>query len=84
MSKTGHSSTVGVECRIRLDYPVKRKAEVVLMAIEQDNPPYARAELEGSSVIIHATAISENSMLHTLEDLLACVKVAEGIFEGTA
>jgi len=72
---------MGVECLIRLEYPVDREAEVVLMAIEEDNPPYAQAEQDGSSVLIRATAASETSMLHTIEDLLACLKVAEEVFE---
>jgi len=70
---------VTVDCLIELEYPDEKQAEIVLMAIEQDNTTYASAELRGSKIIINASAESEVSMLHTLEDLLPCLKIAEEI-----
>jgi len=70
---------VAVECELILEYPSVREAEIVLRAIEEDNEDFAHARVEGNRVIIRAISLSEDSMLHTLEDLLACVRVAEEI-----
>ena len=72
---------MSVDCRIVLSYPDERFAEMVLGAIEQDNGVHARSWVEGSNLILEASAQSESSMLHTLDDLLSCVKVAEEILK---
>lgn len=67
---------MSVDCRIVLNYPNERIARIVLNAIELDNGKHAVSRVEGNDLILEASALSENSMLHTLEDLLSCVKVA--------
>jgi tRNA threonylcarbamoyladenosine modification (KEOPS) complex Pcc1 subunit len=67
---------VSVDCVIRLEYGEEGDAEIVLRAIEQDNAGYAEAWREGNTIVLKARAKSESSMLHTLDDLLSCVKVA--------
>lgn len=67
---------MSVDCLIRLEYEDEGTAEIVLKAIEQDNAGYVEAWREGDTIILKASAKSESSMLHTLEDLLSCVKVA--------
>lgn len=74
---------MGVECELTLEYPSKREAEIILRAIEEDNEDFAAARVEGNRVIIRAATHSEDSMLHTLEDLLSCVSVAEEIIRNT-
>ena len=68
-----------MDCLVTLTYPDQRTAEVVLMAVERDNAGFADCCLQGPNLIIRMNAKSEPSMLHTLEDLLSCVKVAEEI-----
>jgi hypothetical protein len=48
-----------------------------MRAIELDNDKFANAERKGRIVVIRSSSESIPSMLHTLEDLLACVRVAE-------
>jgi tRNA threonylcarbamoyladenosine modification (KEOPS) complex Pcc1 subunit len=72
---------VPVSCRIEIEYPDERMARIILKAIEQDNAGYVVAEVEGATLILQASAETEPSMLHTLEDLLSCVKVAEDMVE---
>jgi tRNA threonylcarbamoyladenosine modification (KEOPS) complex Pcc1 subunit len=67
---------VSVDCLIHLEYGDKSTAEIVLRSIEQDNASYAEAWREGDIIVLKASAKNESSMLHTLEDLLSCVKVA--------
>lgn len=70
-----------VSCRIEIDYPDEQTARIILKAIEQDNAGYVAAELRGTTLILQASTETEPSMLHTLEDLLSCVKVAEEMVE---
>lgn len=66
-----------LECTIQLEYHNEKEAETVKRAIELDNDKYANAKREGRVVVIYSSSESVPSMLHTLEDLLACVRVAE-------
>lgn len=68
---------MAVEVTIELDYESEADAEAVLAAISPDNAPYAEAERAGRKVVVRASSRTSAQMLHTMEDLLACVKVAE-------
>ncbi|MFA5312279.1 MAG: KEOPS complex subunit Pcc1 [Methanomassiliicoccales archaeon] len=68
-----------VKCKIEFELKDEEAAKAVLRSIEMDNGPYASAEVTGGTLVLTAEAKSMPSMLHTLDDLLACVKVAEGM-----
>ncbi|QLH75399.1 MAG: hypothetical protein HPY73_08105 [Methanomassiliicoccales archaeon] len=70
-----------VTCTIEIDLRDEAEARAVLRSIELDNGPYARAEVDGQILRLEAEARSMMSMLHTLEDLLTCLKVAEGMIK---
>ncbi|HSV42630.1 MAG TPA: KEOPS complex subunit Pcc1 [Methanomassiliicoccales archaeon] len=72
---------MAVRCSIEIDFKGPKEALAVLRSIELDNGPYASVKVSGNVLIIEADAKSMPSMLHTLEDLLACVKVAEGMVD---
>ena len=71
-----------VQCVIELDYESKEEAERVARSISLDNGLYAQAEVRGSQLVLTASATSAPSMLHTLEDLLSCVRVADEMVKG--
>ena len=71
------SGFVSVDCEIVLDYDDEKDAIAVMEAISPDNAPYAEAERDGRKVTIRSRSNTCPQMLHTMEDLLACVKVAE-------
>jgi hypothetical protein len=75
--------TVSVDCLIELDYEDERTAEAILAAISPDNAPYAEAERVGTKVIVRSRSKTCPQMLHTTEDLLACIKVAEEAVQAT-
>jgi len=68
---------VAIEVTIELDYDSEAEALAILGAISPDNAPYAEAERIGTMLVIKAASRTPAQMLHTMEDLLACVKVAE-------
>lgn len=74
---------MAVETTIELDYGSEAEAIAVMGAIEPDNAPYAEAERRGNKLIIRSRSSTAGQMLHTMEDLLACVKVAEDTFRAT-
>lgn len=70
---------MSVNCRIDIDFPSHEQAESVRRSIELDNGQYVQAAVDGQTLVLTMDAKSMPSMLHTLEDLLACVKVADGM-----
>jgi uncharacterized protein with PIN domain len=55
----------------------RREAETLRAAVVADNPPYVTVTAEGHELVVRLTAPSAASARTTLEDLLACLKVAE-------
>ncbi len=74
---------MSVDCEIVLEYDEERDAIAVMEAISPDNAPYAKAERDGRKVIIRSHSGTCPQMLHTMEDLLACVRVAEEAVQAT-
>ncbi|MGQ9587940.1 MAG: KEOPS complex subunit Pcc1 [Thermoplasmata archaeon] len=68
-----------VICRLHLDFPSREEAEKVHRSVELDNQGYVRTRIEGKSIVAEIDASSLNSLLHTLDDFLACASVAERI-----
>lgn len=68
-----------VSCSIEIEYGEERMAESVLRSIEEDNTPYARAIAEESTLHISVEGRTISSLIHTLEDMLVCVKLSEEI-----
>jgi tRNA threonylcarbamoyladenosine modification (KEOPS) complex Pcc1 subunit len=73
-----------VQCVIELEYKTGDEAEKVARSISLDNGQYAHAEVRGNRLILTASAASAPSMLHTLEDLMSCLKVADEMVQGIA
>ncbi len=72
---------VKVVCSMRFTYDSEAEAESVLAAVQTDNEDYVKTHLEGSSVVSEVLAGSIPSLLHTLDDYLSCLTVAEDIIE---
>jgi len=73
---------VRVECRIEIEYGSEAQARNVASSISLDNGKYAQTEVVGKRLLITSSAPSAPSMLHTLEDLMACLKVADQVVKG--
>lgn len=68
-----------IVCEIVLEFPSKEHAARVLQAVETDNEGYVHAELHGCGLTTRIEATSLKSLLHTLDDFLACVSVADKV-----
>ena len=71
-----------VTCRLVLGFPSNEHASKVFETVESDNEGYVDAHLDDCSLVAVIQAESLNSLLHTLDDFLSCVSVAEKIISG--
>ena len=71
-----------VLCRIDLEYPSEEIARKVHRSVELDNAGFVRSEVRGNVIHVQAEAESLKSLIHTLDDLLSCVSVADGVVRG--
>ena len=71
-----------VTCTLVLGFQSEEHASKVLDTVESDNEGYVDAHLEECSMVAVMHAESLNSLLHTLDDFLACVSVADKIISG--
>jgi hypothetical protein len=72
---------MNAKCDMVLDLGTEEKALAVLRAIEMDNGPYVKAELRGSCICVSSDAATLGTLLRTIEDLLACIRLAESVNE---
>lgn len=68
-----------VRCRLVLEYDDERIAEIVYKSVKVDDKDFVKSSLNGRRIIARTEAISINSLLHTLNDYLACISTAEKI-----
>lgn len=66
-----------MKCEIELKYKDKKTASVISNSIEPDNKNFVDMEIENSTVKLKASTEEPLQLLHTLDDLLACVTIAE-------
>lgn len=71
-----------ITCRLEFIYDSKEEAEAIAKVVEVDNYQFVKTAVEGESVISTAESESIPSLIHTLDDFLACVGVAERVLKG--
>ncbi len=71
-----------VNCSLVLEFRSGEEAEKVYRSVELDNDGYLDMRVEGNAVVATVRADSLKSLLHTLDDLLSCVGVADKIVSG--
>jgi hypothetical protein len=74
--------TVRVACRLEFTYPSKARAETVARSVRVDDDTFIRTTVTGRRLIAEAQSDSFLRLLHTLEDYLACLSVAERVLRG--
>ena len=63
--------------RVELEFPEVHVAKAVAAAVAPDDETYVSTRRAGRTIRANADAAGVMSLLHTLEDYLACVSVAE-------
>lgn len=72
---------MNVTCNIKIDFDKDDRVDKVLKAIEVDNFDFVDAKKNGKQLVAVINSNSVSSMLHTIDDFLSCVSVAEKIVE---
>lgn len=76
------SEPVKVQCRIELTYRSAGDARRVAASLRVDDGAFIATRVRGRTMSADAEADSPRGLLHTLEDYLACVSVAENVLRG--
>jgi len=67
------------DCVVEVRYGNKKTAENILKSVKVDDYSFVDSKLRDNSIIAHISADSIPSLLHTLDDYLSCLSVAEKI-----
>ena len=70
-----------IACDVVIEYDDVKKAENILRSIEVDNFDFIKSQINGKQLEAHIESKSISSLLHTLDDYLACVSVADKIVD---
>ena len=68
-------------CEIVIEFDSSKKVQQVLKSIEVDNFDFVKTKINGTKLEATIESKSVSSLLHTLDDYLACVSVAEKIVD---
>ena len=70
-----------ISCNVKIDYENEKETNAILNSIEVDNLNYIKSEKKGKSLVTTIESNSISSLIHTLDDYLACVSIAEKIIK---
>jgi len=70
-----------IHCTLTLDYKNATIAKTVFQATKIDDEEFVQANLKHNQIQATITSSNVSSLIHTLDDYLACVSVAETIGE---
>lgn len=68
-----------VLCTLQLEFESVEKAKKVLGSIQADDQKFVKSTLKGKMLQAEIESQSVPSLLHTLDDYLACISIADGI-----
>jgi tRNA threonylcarbamoyladenosine modification (KEOPS) complex Pcc1 subunit len=75
----GADTGSGVFCRLSLEFADSDEALRISSSVEMDNEGYLETAVEGNRIVAEIPASSLKSLLHTLDDFLSCISVAEKV-----
>jgi tRNA threonylcarbamoyladenosine modification (KEOPS) complex Pcc1 subunit len=70
-----------VTCNVVIEFDDAEKVKTVLKSIEVDNFHFVKSKINGKKLEAQIKASSVSSLLHTLDDYLACVSVAMNVVD---
>jgi len=68
-------------CDLIIEYDDAGKTEKILRSIEVDNFDFVESKANGKKIQAHIESKSVSSLLHTLDDFLACLSVADKVVD---
>ena len=68
-------------CDVVIDYDDIEKVQTVLRSTQVDDFDFVRSKVNGNRLEATIESTSLSSLIHTLDDYLACISVAEKIVD---
>ncbi|PIV70044.1 MAG: hypothetical protein COS08_02310 [Euryarchaeota archaeon CG01_land_8_20_14_3_00_38_12] len=70
-----------IHCKMVFEYKNKKNAESIAKSIKVDNYIFVKTKTKDNKIMSEIESDSIPSMLHTIDDYLSCVGVAENIVD---
>ena len=70
-----------IDCTIRLEYKNPKTAQTIHQALCVDDLQFVTSKVTGKKIQAVIQSSSVSSLLHTIDDYLSCVSVAESVSE---
>ncbi len=70
-----------ISCNLNIEYDDSEKAKKILRSITVDDFDFVTSEVHNKSLDATIKSKSVSSLLHTLDDYLSCLSVAEKIVD---
>jgi len=68
-------------CDVVIEFDDAEKVKKILKSIEVDNFDFIKSQTKGKRLEAHIESKSVSSLIHTLDDYLACVSVAKEVVD---
>ncbi len=72
---------MNIDCDIKLECSTKKEAETIKQALTVDDDIFVESRVNDTIIDAHIHAENLSSLLHTLDDYLACASVAEKVIK---
>jgi hypothetical protein len=70
-----------INCEVIIKCEGERKINDIMKSVDVDNYNFVKTKKKGNSLIAEIDSTSISSMIHTLDDYLACITVAKKIVD---
>lgn len=70
-----------VECKLKIDFKTTVEVKKIVKSIKVDDFDFVKTNVSGNTLVAEINSNSISSLLHTLDDYLACVSVASNIID---
>jgi hypothetical protein len=72
---------MNIDCQIQIKYKNKETAQKILGSIKVDDYQFVNSKINKTTLEATIQITSISSLIHTLDDYLACISVAETIVD---
>ncbi len=83
LPENGKGDIHRIGARLILEFEDEEKAERILRSLEVDNYQYIKCHREGRRIVCESSSDKPSSLLHTLDDFIACVIVSDEVYRST-
>jgi len=70
-----------VSCDIMIDFKDHKTVNTVLKSVKVDDFEFVKSKIKDKCLMAHIESNSVSSLIHTLDDYLACVSVAMNVVD---